>query len=236
MAQYWFNTLGPGMPKQVASMIEQSLRWRIDAGEWSDSLRLPDERSLAAEYGVARNTIRAAIDRIGLDGGVRREVGRGTFLRPPPGTELTAVLRTLVGASPADTMAVRLIIEPKAAALAATNGNLADLDAIAAAHAEAAAAEAFELFEQCDGRLHELIFVAARNELLTGMHAILKIIRSERQWLAIKRRSFSAQRRADYCAEHAAIVQALLNRDADAAERTMQAHLETVRRNLLNAP
>jgi DNA-binding transcriptional MocR family regulator len=41
------------------------LRRRIEAGEWSDTRRLPNERDLAAEYRVARNTLRSAIDKVG---------------------------------------------------------------------------------------------------------------------------------------------------------------------------
>jgi DNA-binding FadR family transcriptional regulator len=223
------------MPKRVSGDIALSLRRRIEAGEWSESLRLPNERLLASEYGVARNTIRAAMERLGADGGVRREVGRGTFLQQSFDADLTAVMRTLIGVSPADTMAVRQIIEPKAAALAATKGNLADLGAIAAAHEAALKADAFEPFEQSDSAFHELVFAASRNELLASLHAILKFIRNQDQWLGIKRRSFSSERRAGYCAEHAAIVQALLRRDSEAAERAMLAHLDSVGRNLLNA-
>ncbi len=223
------------MPKRVSNDIEMSLRQRIEAGEWSESFRLPNERSLANEYGVARNTVRAAMERIGADGGLRREVGRGTFLQRSPDADLTAVMRTLIGVSPADTMAVRQIIEPKAVALAATKSNLADLNAVAAAHQKAVEAEEFEAFEQCDAAFHERIFIASRNELLTALHAMLRLIRNQEQWLGIKRRSFSPGRRADYCGEHAAIVRALLCRDAEAAEKAMLAHLDSVGRNLLNA-
>jgi DNA-binding FadR family transcriptional regulator len=223
------------MPKRVSGDIEVSLRQRIEAGEWSESLRLPNERHLADEYGVARNTIRAAMDRIHADGGVRREVGRGTFLKRSPDTDIAQVTRTLIGVSPADTMVVRRIIEPKTAALAATKGNLSDLNAIAAAHERALGAEAFDTFEQCDAAFHEQIFIASRNELLMGLHAILRFIRNQEQWVQIKQRSFSPERRAEYCDEHAAIVQALMRRDPDAAERAMLVHLDTVGRNLLNS-
>jgi DNA-binding FadR family transcriptional regulator len=132
-------------------------------------------------------------------------------------------------------MAVRQIIEPKAAALAATKSNLADLNAIAVAHEKAVGAEGFEPFEQCDAAFHELVFAASRNELLASLHTILRFIRNQEQWLGIKRRSFSPERRADYCDEHAAIVRALLCRDAEAAEKAMLTHLDSVGRNLLNA-
>ena len=94
-------------------------------------------------------------------------------------------------------------------------------------------ADAFEPFEQCDLAFHELVFAASRNELLASLHAILKFIRNQEQWLGIKRRSFSPERRAAYCEEHAAIVRALLRRDLEAAEKAMLTHLDSVGRNLL---
>src|ERR1700722_20651043 len=103
------------MPKRVSNDIETSLRRRIEAGEWSESLRLPNERHLASEYGVARNTVRSAMKRIGSDGGLRREVGRGTFLQRSVDAEFTAVMRTLVGVLHADTQASSQNIEPRRA-------------------------------------------------------------------------------------------------------------------------
>ena len=138
------------MPKRVSADVETSLRKRIELGEWNESLRLPNERSLANEYGVARNTVRVAIERIRADGALRREVGRGTFLRRDPEVDFGRVLRMLVGVGPADMMAVRQIVEPKAAALAASRANLADLETIARAHQVAVDAIEFEAFERCD--------------------------------------------------------------------------------------
>jgi DNA-binding GntR family transcriptional regulator len=108
-------------------------------------------------------------------------------------------------------------------------------NAIATAHETAVGADGFEPFEQCDAAFHELVFVASRNELLASLHAILRFIRNQEQWLGIKRRSFSPERRVGYCDEHAAIVHALLRRDPEAAEKAMLAHLDSVGRNLLNA-
>ena len=223
---------GSDVPKLVSSEVETSLRHRIQSGEWRHAGRLPNERELATQYGVARNTVRAAIDRIAADGSLVREVGRGTFLKPAPGIDFGAVMHKLVGVSPIDMMAVRHILEPRAAALAATNASASDLEAIAAAHAEAVAAIDAETFEQWDGEFHQRIFAGSRVELLNYLHEILLLIRNQDLWLQIKRRSFSEERRLAYCAEHAAIVQALLRRDAEAAEATARAHLESVARNL----
>ena len=114
------------MPKVVAVEIEGSLRKRIAAGEWAPTGRLPAERELAAEYGVARNTVRRAVEAIAHDGTVERHVGRGTFVNGGA-TELADIVQRVTGVSPADLMAARLIVEPQAAAIAAKNASSSDL-------------------------------------------------------------------------------------------------------------
>jgi DNA-binding FadR family transcriptional regulator len=220
------------MPKLVAAEIEHSLRRRIGSGEWSQTRRLPNERELAAEYKVARNTVRSAIDKIAADGSVTREVGRGTFLRHDVSLDFMAIIQKLTGVSPIDMMAVRQIFEPRVAALAATNASARDLREIEAAHAAAVDATDMATFEHWDAELHQRIFAGSRNELLDHLHEFLRLIRSQDQWLDIKRRSFSPERRRTYCQEHAAIAEALMRRDAEAASTAMRAHLDTVSRNL----
>jgi DNA-binding FadR family transcriptional regulator len=222
------------MPKLVAAEVEQSLRRRIESGEWSDTRRLPNERQLAAEYNVARNTVRSAIDKIAANGAVTREVGRGTFLRPDARLDFVNVIQKLTGVSPIDMMAVRQIFEPRAAALAATNASAGDIHEVALAHVAAVEAVDIETFEHWDAELHQRIFSASRNELLNHLHEILRLIRNQDLWRDIKRRSFSPQRRQIYCDEHKAVVDALMRRDAEAAASAMRAHLDTVSRNLFS--
>ena len=220
------------MPKLVAAEVAQSLRKRIDSGEWSDTRRLPNERDLASQYSVARNTVRSAIDKIASDGSVSRQVGRGTFLRHDRRVDFMNVIQKLAGVSPIDMMAVRQIFEPRAAALAATNASASDLGEIAAAHAAAVNSIDMETFEHWDAEMHQRIFAGSRIDLLNHLHEILRLIRSQDLWLDIKRRSFSPERRLVYCEEHKAIVDALMRRDAEAAAVAMRTHLDTVSRNL----
>jgi DNA-binding FadR family transcriptional regulator len=220
------------MPKNVAVEVAHSLRQRIDSGEWSDTRRLPNERVLAAEYSVARNTLRSAINKVAADGTVLRQVGRGTFLRRDAKDDFMTIVQKLSGVSPIDMMAVRRIIEPRAAALAATNASADALKEIAAVHSASIAACEVQAFELCDAELHQKIFAATRNDLLNYLHEMLRLIRGQELWLAIKRRSFSPERRNAYCQEHGTLVAALLRRDAEAAAIAMRAHLETVNRDL----
>src|SRR3954470_23242813 len=64
---------------QTAEDVATDMQRRIQTGEWPDGYRLPPERELAARYGLARNTVRSAMDRIGTE--LIRVVGRGTYVR-----------------------------------------------------------------------------------------------------------------------------------------------------------
>jgi DNA-binding FadR family transcriptional regulator len=207
------------------------LRKRIAAGEWSATGRLPAERDLATEYGVARNTVRRAVEAIANDGTIERHIGRGTFVNGEV-SELADIVQRVTGVSPADLMAARLIIEPQAAAIAAKNASSSDLSAIAEAHHRASEAHQTDDFEHWDTQFHHRIFAATRNELLASIHAILQVIRSRNAWIELKRKAFSENRWRDYCAHHADVVAALTNRDAERAELAMRLHIEAIEQSL----
>jgi len=74
-------------------------RARIARGEWHPEERLPSFESLAAEFGVARVTVRQAMEQLARDGLVLSQRGRGTFVirrpRPARWLRLHATLREL---------------------------------------------------------------------------------------------------------------------------------------------
>jgi DNA-binding FadR family transcriptional regulator len=215
------------LPKVVAGAIEGSLRKRIAAGEWASTGRLPAERELATQYGVARNTLRRAVEAIANDGTLERHVGRGTFVNGEA-AELADIVQRVTGVSPADLMAARLIVEPQAAAIAAKNASSADLLAIGEAHQRASESLEKDDFEHWDTQFHQRIFAATRNELLVSVHHILQVIRSRNAWIELKRKTFSENRRRDYCAHHGEVIAALQNRDALGAAEAMRLHIEAI--------
>ena len=209
------------LPKIVARNIEGSLRDRIAAGEWSSSGRLPAERDLAAEYGVARNTVRRAVKVIANEGTVARQIGRGTFLNGAT-SELATIIQRVTGVSPADLMAVRLIVEPQAAAIAAKKASLSDLQAIADAHQQATQALQTDEFEHWDTQFHQRLFAAtAMSCWSTSRHPPGDPQPQSR--IELKRKSFSENRRLHYGEQHANVVAALENRDADALHKPCSA-------------
>ena len=171
----WCNNglIREGIAQRVSSDIELSLRRRIEAGEWSESLRFPDERRLASESGVARNTVRAAIERLrAARPGPARSGARhfsATVVRRRSRCRDADAHRRKPGGhdgGPADHRAEG----------GRTRGDQRESrgpPAIAAAHETPLAADGFELFEQSDSAFHELIFVAFAQRTAARLHAIL---------------------------------------------------------------
>ena len=62
------------MSRVKSKDITQSLRARIAEAEWGADQKLPNERELAQEYGVARNTVRRAISELSEQGILTRHV------------------------------------------------------------------------------------------------------------------------------------------------------------------
>jgi DNA-binding FadR family transcriptional regulator len=221
------------MPRTNAVEIAGSLGKRIRAGEWAETGRMPPERDLAAAYRVARNTLRRAMDLLEREGTISRHVGRGTFVNAAARASLADVVARIEGAAPADMMELRLLLEPSAAAFAATNASAAEIELVRAAHDRACVADDVATFEHWDAELHHRIFTCSRNALLKDLDDLLRTLRNRSPWLELKRRSFSQDRRLRYCDEHAAVVDAVLRRSPDEARAAMQAHLETVRANVI---
>jgi GntR family transcriptional regulator len=69
-------------------------RHRIEAGVWGEGARIPTVDALAAEYGVARATIRQALDQIEADGLIERFRAKGTFVRGAPAERLWCEVQT----------------------------------------------------------------------------------------------------------------------------------------------
>lgn len=74
-----------GAPRYV--QLADLIRQRIGKGIWKEGDKLPSLERLVEEFGVARVTVRQAIDRLRRDGLVSPQRGRGTFVTKAPSTE-----------------------------------------------------------------------------------------------------------------------------------------------------
>jgi GntR family transcriptional regulator len=68
-------------PEPLWHQTEEALREMILRGDWKDGDQLPNETRLTEMLGVSRITLRHAMRRLEETGFLRREHGRGTFVR-----------------------------------------------------------------------------------------------------------------------------------------------------------
>ncbi|WP_192384425.1 FCD domain-containing protein [Mesorhizobium silamurunense] len=97
------------------------------------------------------------------------------------------------------------MLEPAAAAFAATNASATELNAVRKAHQRVSDARDMPDFEHWDAEFHHRIFACCRNDFLKEIHNLMRAIRNQSPWFEMKKRSFSEERRLGYRDEHQAI-------------------------------
>lgn len=218
--------LGPLRPSPLVEQAAQRLRDQIADGSWPVGAKLPGETTLARELGVGRSTVREALRALAGAGLVQARQGAGVFvIAAEPDEDWPARLRR---ASVADVYEIRMMLEVRAAELAAerrTPADLGALDAALAARDAASAGPATEPFIDADIALHTAIVAAAHNPVLADLFAeFVPVLREGLLDLAALvdvRASDAAGGRA----AHAALVEAVRARDASGASRVIAAEL-----------
>jgi DNA-binding FadR family transcriptional regulator len=230
----------PG-PSLAELIFAEAMRAGAGAGA-----RLPTERQLAMDFGVTRTAIRHAMAMLEAQGRVSREVGRGTYLRempdarpaangegPAAGPDVPAEAGPPADFAPADVMAVRRLLEPQIMPIVVAWATARDLAEMERCLHGGDHASGFEEFETWDAALHRCIIAASHSPLLARLYGQVEEARHGKVWGDMKRRSASAEHRAEYQEDHREIVAALRLRDADGATTAMRTHLARVARHLL---
>lgn len=224
-----------------SAALLQHVRKRIADGSWPAGHRLPPERDLVDMFGIARNTLRKAMDELEHAGVIERHVGRGTFIAQrqdqtssnPSASSAETLVQRIHGASPADVMELRLLLEPQFVESAAIRATSRDLQQISHCLDQSEKANTVLDFEHWDGMLHQAILAAAHNNLLTDLYEAINGVRRQPEWEALKQRSLTPERHKRYKQQHRRIVSALLKRDAEAASREVREHLLEVKAGMI---
>lgn len=205
----------------------------IDTGGWKSGERIPTERELSEHYGVARNTIRRALQELEQAGRIVRQVGRGTFVTERAAPRPKDLAHRIQNASPAEIMEVRMIVEPQVAELAAARANGSEIDAIAECLKRGEAAVTVAEFEMWDGLFHQTIVGACRNQLLIDVYDAINAVRRKADWTALKERVLTPARRTLTQKQHRRVLAALRARNARKAADEMRQHLVDVRNSII---
>ena len=71
-------------PRPQRERVYQAIRHAIVAGALGAGERLPSARQLAADWGLARGAVDEAFAQLQIEGLIRRRIGDGTYVEPPP--------------------------------------------------------------------------------------------------------------------------------------------------------
>lgn len=199
--------------------VREALREAIITGDYKPGDRLVEGR-LAERFGVSRNPVREALKSLDSEGIVEIIARRGAFVAKLSDDEIREVIE------------LRAALEGMGARLAARrlNPEAARLLPEILKKGEAAAAnrDVNELTRLND-EFHGALAAAGSNRFLTDF---IQNLRSKTHWLF---HGISEQRSVESWAEHAGIMRAVLDGDADMAELLASRHVSNVGRDLLAA-
>ena len=218
--------------KQQVQRIRDFVIGGAADGTLAPGAKLLTEREFSKRFRLPRNAVRRSLAQLEAEGYITREVGRGTFLTPPPAAEAASPAGTILNISPAEVMEARLRIEPAIAELIVTNATAADFARMETCLEKAEQAAGLDEFELWDAALHQAMANASHNRFMVRLLEIVTAVRQQSEWGKLKDRIVTTERRLIYQQEHHAIVTALKNRDDTRAKAAIVTHLQHAKRNL----
>lgn len=223
------------MTRQVTAItltqaVADHLRRLIHRGDVAPGERLPPERELAEQLGVARISLRDAIKVLREDGylEVRRGSSGGTYVSglSRPAEAWRSRMRERAGEID-DILDFRIALETESASLAAQRWEPPDLDPVEKAVDALDDVVTRAEFRQADSRFHVGLAGAARSVRLQ------EAIQTSRGELFIPRDLLPFEEPvAETLRDHRAILAAVRERAAGRASTAMREHLERSRRQL----
>lgn len=225
-------TTGPPPPHQPLAPVRsgnvfedtmEALLRGIRLGQFPAGGKLPPERELAQALRVSRTTLREVLADLSKNGYVSVRRGRygGTYVEEVPPLAV-GVVRDVDAKDVADLLTLRRVVEPAAAALAATRG-VSDEQAAAlwAAHEECCQVGPAQ-YRPLDSRLHLMIADASGSVRLRAVIAETRAGVND----ALDRIPLLPSNVEHSAQQHAAIVAAITAGQARFAEQAMLDHLD----------
>ena len=189
---------------EVAELIRQRIYSReLEPGSWIDEMKM------AEAFGISRTPLREALKVLAAEGLVTMKVRRGAYVTEVSEKDLRDVYHLLS------------LLESDAAATVAEQATAAQLEQLQLLHQEleAAVADADQFF-RVNEAFHMQLLALCNNRFLSQVVADLrKVMKLNRHQSLFKR-----GRIEDSLQEHAAIVQALAQRNPAAARQAMHTH------------
>ena len=208
----------------VVDRLVSALGRDIAGGVWKPGETLPTEPEISHRLGAGRNAVREAVKILAAKGFVRTERRAGTIVRPEFCWNLldSEVLNWILSASANrdhlldELSELRSIIEPSAAALAATHASAMETLQIFEAYDQMEKLrDEIQKAMDADVAFHELLFAASHNRLLIALVPAFSLLARMNFEISIR----AGKPVSRNLKEHRQIVEAVSRRDPEAARR-----------------
>ncbi|XRD86350.1 FadR family transcriptional regulator [Dyella acidisoli] len=215
--------------------VVQVLGQRIVSGAIKQGEVLPPEATMAEEMDVSRTSLREAMKVLSAKGLVEARPKVGTRVRDARfWSQLDAdVLAWRCASMPTADFVQKLsemreIIEPAAAASAASHRSVAQLKRMQTAFDAMEAAHDPESWTTADIDFHEAILAATGNELLISLFSVIETALSSYFTMS----AHTAVNFKYSLPQHRAVLQAIREKDSEAAHKSMQKVISDTKENL----
>jgi GntR family transcriptional repressor for pyruvate dehydrogenase complex len=208
----------------TASTFEQLISHVVN-GDWTAGERIPPERELCQQLGIARTSLREALKAMELIGMLDSRVGDGTFVCPRSEFLARPLLWAFTGTDQTelrDIMEARVLLERDLAGLAAERGSVEEVEQIGCA--ARAMKECFLAGRQilnADMSFHLAVAAAAHNEVLTNAVQLLRNLL--RQWIQLRLMTPEVPQKV--IKQHQEVYEAIRLHDPEKARAVMWAHV-----------
>jgi GntR family transcriptional repressor for pyruvate dehydrogenase complex len=223
----------PVTRRTVSAEIRQRLADAIHTGQLAPGTPLPAERVLCQEFGVARTSVREAIQGLVIAGYLERRGNRSVVAEHLPEVNFTGDDRK---ALVTQLFEVRQVIEPAIVELAARRAT--DADRAAIAELAGRATDDLQEFREIDHQFHATLARACGNPLLHEVHAkALASLFGSGEFASLL---YAEENRAEVrdlintsTEAHRAIAEAVVRGHARKAAAAVVAHLDDVERRMV---
>lgn len=215
----------------TAAAFEQLIAYVVK-GSWKSGSRIPPERELCQQLGIARTSLREALKAMELIGLLESRVGDGTFVCARSEFLSRPLLWALTGTDHMelqDITEARSLIERDLAGLAAERAIRSEIAEIKqTVYDMRRAIKDGQSIIEADMAFHLSVARAAHNDVL---HNAVQLLRNLlRHWISLKLRIPNIPHRV--LSEHEIIYDAIKSRDREAAREAMWQHLQNTARLL----
>lgn len=226
----------PGRAEDIMRSLETAL---LD-GSYPAGSRLPSERQLAEEFGVSRNTVREAIQRLEARSLLRVKAGAGVYATSHLRGGQSSPWNQLLSDHPAlrrDILEFRRVLEGATAYFAAQRATDADKQKLRELLAELEAARIrgdMNAEASADARLHEAIALASHNVMFLHLQtSMISMLREHITVYGLGLRQQDAVVSDQLFLQHKNVCDMICAGRSEEARTAMQAHIDYARSRML---